>query len=732
MGKLQSRYSLQMRILPTLFLLFLFLAGHGQTRRLVLQVRDSSTATPLDGASIVNSATGKGGVSTRDGIYVTSLPDSGILTLLISATGYSEVTQSFALPYAGADTVIVLLGRNAENLSGVVISSLRTGNRIEDLPMKVEVLGLEEMKEESGIKPGNISSLLGDLSVIHVQNISPVMGSAAIRMQGLDGKYTQLLRDGLPLYDGISGNFGVLSIPPLDLKQVEIIKGSVSTLFGGGAIAGMINFISRAPTQTPEFTALINHSTLTESNGNIFFSQRWKKAGLSFFGGVTIQDAVDVNKDGFSDVPKLSQYILHPRFFYYFNTSSTLELGYSGTFEKREGGDLRVLDGKSDSVHQYYDRNHNNRHSVDAQYTLRNLGGGRLLVKAALSRYAQTEDEISFITAGRQWNNYQEISFNKKIKQNDFVAGINHVGENYQKDANDSTAIANYDYQTYGVFLQDGIHFSNRVMAEAGIRFDYHNQYHSFFLPRVALVYKPVSGLSFRLAVGTGYKVPEIFTTETQRLGYQKLLPLDQHLKPEKSYGINFDANWETDFGEVKMTINQALYYTNIKDPIVPVALVNGFYQLQNSPDKATSIGTDTYIQGVWNDWELYAGYNHTISQYSDAAKSKVPFAPQDKLSFTLAYSIGYNWRMGLESSWISNQYLPDQTKAPAYWFWAAMVQRNFGKHFSVVLNCENIFDARQGKHESLYDGPVSDPQFKPLWGPIDGRVINLSVKFTR
>jgi outer membrane receptor for ferrienterochelin and colicin len=76
----------------------------------------------------------------------------------------------------------------------------------------------------------------------------------------------------------------------------------------------------------------------------------------------------------------------------------------------------------------------------------------------------------------------QEISFNKKIKQNDFVAGINHVGENYQKDANDSTAIANYDYQTYGVFLQDGIHFSNAVMAEAGIRFDYHNQYHSFFL----------------------------------------------------------------------------------------------------------------------------------------------------------------------------------------------------------------------------------------------------------
>jgi hypothetical protein len=97
-----------------------------------------------------------------------------------------------------------------------------------------------------------------------------------------------------------------------------------------------------------------------------------EKAGLSFFGGVTIQDAVDVNKDGFSDVPKLSQYILHPR------SSTILILFYTGTglfgyFEKREGGDLRVLGGKSDSVHQYYDRNHNNRHSVDAQYTLRNL-----------------------------------------------------------------------------------------------------------------------------------------------------------------------------------------------------------------------------------------------------------------------------------------------------------------------------------------------------------------------
>lgn len=155
-----------------------------------------------------------------------------------------------------------------------IVASSRTGQKIENSPQKVEVLGKEEMNEESGIKPAGIGSILGDISGVQIQQSSPVSGNSNIRIQGLDGRYTQILRDGMPLFDGFSGGLGVLSVPPLDLQQVELIKGSASTLYGGGAIGGLVNIISRKPTAKQELTFLANYSTLDEKNLNMFASKK--------------------------------------------------------------------------------------------------------------------------------------------------------------------------------------------------------------------------------------------------------------------------------------------------------------------------------------------------------------------------------------------------------------------------------------------------------------------------
>jgi len=721
-----------MKLFSAIVLMFFVIAAEAQQpSRLVIAVKDSASQKALEGVSIIDEATKKGGTTNSTGVYILNTSESGNKTLQFSSTGYGEKTVNITLPFS-SDTLFVLLSRKEAEMAEVVVTSTRSSaNRIEDLPMKVEVLGQEETKEESGIKPGNVASLLGDLSVIHIQNTSAVSGSNAIRMQGLDGKYTQLLRDGVPVYEGISGNFGVLAIPPLDLKQIEIIKGSISTLYGGGAIAGMINFVSKTPTKKPELDVLLNHSTLKESNVNVYYAQRWTKTGVTFFAGTTQQKAVDVNKDGFSDVPQLHQYIIHPKFFYYINPRTTLTAGYTGTFENRNGGDMHAIGTKEEGISKYFDNNTNSRHSVDVQYTQRGADGGKFTAKAVGSIFNVNENEKYFLTHGQQLNSYAELSYNKVVGKNDLVIGLNNTSENYSRKPDDSTLVHNYFYNTTGLFAQDGIHFSDKFITELGLRVDYHNRYQWFVLPRIAFVYKPIDGMSIRLSSGTGYKVPEVFTSQTQMMGYQKLLPLADDVQSEKSYGINFDANYEFKLGEVKLTVNQAVYYTNIQHAIIPVVHADGYYSLQSAPFNAHSLGTDTYIQSEWNNWELYVGYNHTVSKYRDDANTNFPFAPRDKFASTFAYSIEGKWRMGIENSWVGSQYLPDNTKAPNYWFWAAMVQHNFGEHFSVVLNCENIFDVRQGKNEPLYTGPMSDPQFKPLWGPIDGRAVNLSVKFS-
>ncbi|TWF41280.1 iron complex outermembrane receptor protein/outer membrane receptor for ferrienterochelin and colicins [Chitinophaga polysaccharea] len=652
------------------------------------------------------------------------------IVLSITGTIYAQnrvpVPVKDTLPAPSKDTI-----SKVSDLGEVVISSTRNNSRIEDLPMKVEVLGKEEMIEESGIKPGNVASILGDLSVIHIQNTSAVSGNNAIRMQGLDGKYTQLLRDGMPVYEGLSGNFGVLAIPPLDLKQIEIIKGSVSTLYGGGAIAGIINFIAKTPGSKPELTILANRSTLKETNVNAFYSERYGKTGLTLFAGVTTQNPVDVNKDGFSDVPRVRQYLLHPRFFWYINPQSTLIAGYTGTIEKREGGDMQVLEHQANNIHQYTEVNNSNRHSVDLQFTRKNLGGGTLTVKGVGSFFHLQNDEGTFSLIGNQTSTYAEAAYNKKSGRHDWVVGLNNTGEIYRRAKGDSTLLNNYTYNTMGAFVQDGYHITNQFMAEAGLRADYHNVFGWYVLPRLAFVYKPIEDLSIRLSAGTGYKSPAVFTTQTQTIGYRNLLPLGADVKSEKSQGINFDGNYRTNIGKVEITLNQALYYTHIKNPILPVADdAKKMIRLENMPFAVNSLGTDTYLRMALDHLELYLGYNHTVSKYDNASATHVAFAPQDKFAGTLAYEIEEKWRFGIENAWVGNQYDYNNQKTPNYWFWAAMISRQFGEHITVVLNGENIFDARQGKNTPLYTGPVSNPTFAPLWGPIDGRTINLSVKF--
>ena len=124
----------------------------------------------------------------------------------------------------------------------VLVTATRTNLRIENLPTWVEVLGAEEMEEESSIRPASIASLFGDIAGAQIQPTSPTTGNLELRLQGLPGQYTQILRDGVPLYGGFAGSFGLLTVPPLDLKQVVLIKGSNTTLYGAGAIVGLVTW----------------------------------------------------------------------------------------------------------------------------------------------------------------------------------------------------------------------------------------------------------------------------------------------------------------------------------------------------------------------------------------------------------------------------------------------------------------------------------------------------------
>jgi iron complex outermembrane receptor protein len=159
------------------------------------------------------------------------------------------------------DTLLTFV-QEQETGSRVNVSATRSERRIEDDPVRVEVLGVEEVEEKLLMTPGDITMMLNETSGLRVQVTSPSLGGAAVRVQGLRGRYTQLLSDGLPLYGGQTGGLGLLQIPPMDLGGVEVIKGVASALYGGTALGGVVNLQSRRPTEDPVSDLLLNQTTL--------------------------------------------------------------------------------------------------------------------------------------------------------------------------------------------------------------------------------------------------------------------------------------------------------------------------------------------------------------------------------------------------------------------------------------------------------------------------------------
>ena len=722
-----------MKFIVTLsgFLLFFSVSMYAQ-KTITFKVNDATTTLPLEGVIIVaNNGTDKvapiGGVTNDKGEMQIILGSDSIYQFTISLVGYEKQTIVMKTKIAKNETYKIELITSNKQLDEVRISANRTNARIEDVATKIEVLGEEEMTEESTIKPGNIASLLGDLSVIHIQQTSAVNGNSVVRMQGLDGQYTQMVRDGLPMYEGFSGSFGLLSIPPLDLKQAEIIKGSASTLYGGGAIAGVINLVSKQPEDSLQGSILFNQSTLLESNVNVFFAERNKKLGYTFFAAQNFQQPRDVNKDGFSDVPFLRQMVLHPQFFIYPSKKSRIIIGLHYVNENRKGGDMTALKLDENSVHPFIEKNYSNRLAVDLKSNF-NFKNHSLNIKGISSLYDKSTQQINQELQGRQYQSFVEVNDVLIMKKHKVVIGSAYNYERFIKQNDMFYYIKNYQYTTSSLFIQHDFEISKKVSTEAGLRWDNHSKFGNFILPRLSILYRPKNKLSVRLGAGSGYKTPALFSKQTAEYYYSQFT-MPMNVKPENSLGVNADINFHTHIQKVLITLNQALYYTEIKNAVRVNLDAYTYVNFYNQKESVTSIGSDSYIRFKLDEVECYVGYNHTIGKNNFKPNfTYVTLFPQDKFSTTLAYEIEAKWRFGIEASYNANQYLPDLSKAKNYWFFAAMIEKKF-KFGSLVLNAENIFDYRQSRIENLYSGTIQNPVFRPIWAPIDGRVVNLSLK---
>ena len=236
-------------------LMLMFFTSSIAQNILEIKVLTKKEKEPLLGATVYIASLDKGATTNFDGIAILEEIPNGNYEMQISYLGYETIEISISVPATGELTFY--LEESANTLEEIVLQSTRSTRTIRKIPTRIEYIGAEELGEKAIMNPANVSVVLRESTGIQMQQTSLSSANTNIRIQGLDGRYTQLLRDGFPLYSGFSSGLSILQIPPLDLKQFEIIKGSSSTLYGGGAIAGLVNMVSKTPNEAPELDIML-------------------------------------------------------------------------------------------------------------------------------------------------------------------------------------------------------------------------------------------------------------------------------------------------------------------------------------------------------------------------------------------------------------------------------------------------------------------------------------------
>ncbi len=689
-------------------------------------IKDSLTNEALIGSTAILKGTTNGSSADINGkIEIKNIPD-GQQTIVLRYVGYENLELTFTFPLA--DSLLeqtLYLKSKAKEMEEVVVSSTRTNSRIEEIPIRVEVLGGEELNEKGSMKPANIAMLLSEATGIQSQQTSAVNGNVSIRLQGLDGKYTQILKDGFPLYGGFAQGLSIMQIPPLDLKQVEVIKGSSSSLYGSDAIAGIINLISKQPQEKRELTFLVNQTSLLGTDLNGYFSQRWKKFGFSLLSANNYQFAQDVNKDGFSDLPKTQTFNFAPTFYYYFNPKTTLRFGINSTFDNRKGGDMKVLNNETDTLHKYFEENLSNRLATQLKFDKQFENNKSLTIKNSISYFDRAINQATTAFKGKQLSSYTEVAFNFKVANHQFVTGVNFITEKFTEDSTKSHLQRNYDYNTTGIFLQDDWKPNDKFSLQAGLRTDYQNRFGLFVLPRLALMYKFTKDFYVRAGSGLGYKVPSIFSTASEQEGINNIQPLNNNIKAETSIGGNIDFNYKTRIGdEVSLTFNQSFFATQINNPVV----LDTFNFVNKGKPILTS-GFESSVRFRWEELKLFVGYTFVDARRKyEPTQTFVPLTPQHKVVTTIVYEKEEKWMIGLEGFYTSTMYRDFDTKTKDYFIFGLIAQKHF-KHFSIIANCENLLDSRQTRYENIVIPPTATPTFRQVYAPLDGRVFNIAIR---
>ncbi|WP_152971448.1 TonB-dependent receptor domain-containing protein [Lacinutrix algicola] len=524
----------------------------------------TSEGETLPYANVYLQGTTLGTTSEEDGSFEIKNVPSGEYKIIASFTGFNSRKKSIIVSNANSIVNFDLLENQA--LGEVVITgTLKAVSRLES-PVPVEVYTPAFLKKNP---TPNIFEALQNVNGVRPQLNCNVCNTGDIHINGLEGPYTLVLIDGMPIVSGLSTVYGLSGIPNSLIEQIEIVKGPASSLYGSEAVGGLINIITKLPEHAPIVFADSYVSGWGEVNADIGFKTKVGEKATLLFGTnyFKYDNPIDNNNDNFTDLTLQDRISVFQK--WSFSRESKKKFSLAGRFfyEDRWGGELQWNKGFRGGDEVYGESIYTTRYELLGEYQLpveENMN-----FQFSYSDHDQNSVYGNVPYLAQQRIGFGQITWDKPLKNHDLLFGV--AGRyNYYNDNTTATVEAD-NIIIPSVFVQDEITLTKKQKVLLGLRYDYDKRHGSIVTPRVAYRYKPTSDDIFRVNAGTGFRVVNLFTEEHAALTGSRDVIVEEELKPEQSFNVNVNylKKIYTKNG-MQFTIDASAWYTYFSNAIIP------------------------------------------------------------------------------------------------------------------------------------------------------------------
>lgn len=705
----------------------------------IFGTNDKGAKEALPGANVHWQGTTIGSSADADGMFQIPNPESVPAKLIVSMMGFVSDTITVK-KQDRMDLQIVL--KNTIELKEVNIETHQSSTQFSSFkPINTEIIGSKELLKAACC---NLSESFSTNASVDVAFTDAVSGAKKIQMLGLDGIYTQILSENMPMLRGLSAAYGLNYIPGTWIDNILVTKGTGSVVNGYESISGQINLEFLKPQdQKKRFFINLYGNEKGRMEANIHFAKKFntKWTTLLFTHASQMQVKQDLNHDSFLDMPLTRQYNIFNRWDYHNQKNFEQQFGIKALYETRQGGQT--------NFNYATDFGTTNAYGIGI-----NTKALEYFTKTGFMFPSTPLKSIGIQTSGkwqqqdmyfglRQYNGEQKNFYLNAIYANiinntnhKYKLGASYMLDDYSEKYNDS-AFARKE-SVPGVFGEYTYTHPDNFSLVAGFRADYHNLYGMQYTPRLHLRYNATKSTTLRLSGGRGFRTANIFVENQSVFASSRQVVIKEKLKPEIAWNYGVSANQKFKLFNNEAFVNVDFFRTDFQNQVIVDLDQNVnkivFYNLDGK-SYSNSLQVDFGFTPLkMFDVKMAYKWYDVKTTYNSELLDK-PFVPKHRVMLNMAYSTYMDiWKFDFTTNWLGQSRIPNTLLSPVqyqlpthsndYFLMNAQITKKFRK-FDVYLGCENILNYMQKNPIIAADKPFGNNfDASMIYAPVDGRII--------